>query len=133
MVLFDVYLESLPAMVEAKRHQGEGLNEMFWPLVKQVARFLLIMLLVLLLLAATLLLLAVRFVLSSVLLCQSGLSFGDHLIKSGIEEKFTKAVCELAAATGLGHDQSWKPAELLFAWVVSLFGLVEEMQLYSLA
>ena len=74
--------------------------------------------LMLLLLAATLLLLVVHFILSSVLLCQSGLSFGDHLIKSGIEGKFTKAVCELAAATGFGRDQHWKPAELLFVWIV---------------
>ena len=90
-MLFDVYLEPMPAMVKAKKHQREALNEMFWLLVKQVAGFLFIMPLMLLLLAAALLLLMVHFVLSSVLLRQSGLSFGDHLIKSGIEEKFAKA------------------------------------------
>lgn len=83
-MLFDVYLESLPAMVEAKRCQRQPLiqtlKETIWLLVTLVAMFILVLIFLLLLLAAALLLFVIQLVLSSVRLFQTSRCFGGHHI-----------------------------------------------------
>ena len=122
MMLFDVYLESLPAMVEAKRCQRQPLiqtlNEIIWLLVTLVAMVILVLIFMLLLLAAALLLFVTQLVLSSVRIISDNSLFWWPSHHSEVEIKLANAVCELAVATGLGRNQHWKTSGVLFAWII---------------